>query len=95
MIVFGHSFWFRTFFQAYLPHTAAHECKVSKIVNCGAIAFDLELLRSPGESVGVDVPHEVSDPVFEYRVVPESISTLYGGFEQKKVQRKVSSSKRD
>jgi len=72
VVVTGHSLWFRTFFQAYLPHSVYHECKQAKIVNCGVVAFDLELLQNPGGG-----PHE-------YRVVPESIVTIKGGFEGKK-----------
>lgn len=71
VIVSGHSLWFKTFFQVYLPHTAYHECKHAKIVNCGVIMFDLECLQS-----------ECGRP--EYRIVQDSVVTLYGGFEQKK-----------
>mmetsp|Transcript_63626 Transcript_63626/g.138501 ORF Transcript_63626/g.138501 Transcript_63626/m.138501 type:complete len:362 (+) Transcript_63626:70-1155(+) len=72
IVVAGHSLWFRSFFQAYLPHSSYHECKHKKIVNCGVIAFDLELLQDRGCGVA------------EYRVVPESIVSLHGGFEGKK-----------
>merc|ERR1712151_800547 len=73
VIVTGHSFWFRTFFQVYLPHSVYHVCKHAKIANCGVVMFDLEQLQ--GEEGG-DV---------EYRVAPESIVTLYKGFDEKKV----------
>ncbi|CAE8584677.1 unnamed protein product [Polarella glacialis] len=71
VVVGGHSLWFQTFFQAYLPHSAYHQCKHAKLVNCGAVMFDLELLQS-------------SDGRLEYRVVLDSLATLYGGFEEKK-----------
>lgn len=72
IIVSGHSLWFKTFFQAYMPHTSYHACKHDKIMNCGVIAFDLELIQ-----------YAAGGPV-EYRIVPESVSTLYGGFEKAK-----------
>lgn len=77
VVVGGHSLWFRTFFQAYLPHTAYHECKQNKIVNCGVVMFDLELLR----------PTDGSGPA-EYRVAPGSVVSLRGGFEAKKAKRR-------
>lgn len=68
VVAAGHSIWFQTFFQAYMPHAAYHECKHRKLVNCGVLAFDLELLQGlPG------------DPP-EYRVKPESVQVIYGGF---------------
>lgn len=72
VVVTGHSLWFKTFFQAYLPHTHWHECKHAKLVNCGVVAFDLEELREADEEVAA------------YRVVPDSVTSLYGGFEAKK-----------
>jgi len=74
VVVFGHSLWFKAFFQVYLPHTAYHECKHAKIVNCGVVAFDLEQLRVPDSADA------------EYRVRPESVVSMYGGFEEKKVR---------
>jgi len=75
VVVGGHSLWFRTFFQAYMPHAAYHECKQAKIANCGIVMFDLEQLEAP-ESGSV-----------EYRVVPGSVVSLYGGFEASKPRR--------
>eukprot|EP00927_Polykrikos_kofoidii_P031952 TRINITY_DN27360_c0_g1_i1.p1 TRINITY_DN27360_c0_g1~~TRINITY_DN27360_c0_g1_i1.p1 ORF type:complete len:380 (+),score=55.15 TRINITY_DN27360_c0_g1_i1:90-1142(+) len=72
VVVVGHSLWFRTFFQAYMPHTSYHVCKRAKITNCGVVVFDLELLRDP------DGGHD------EYRVVPESVTAVHGGFEAAK-----------
>lgn len=71
VVVVGHSLWFRTFFQAYLPHTIYHECKRAKITNCGVVMFDLELLEDPEGGPS------------EYRVVPESVVPVHGGFETK------------
>ncbi|CAK0878042.1 unnamed protein product [Prorocentrum cordatum] len=76
VVVFGHSLWFRTFFQVFLPHAAYHECKHAKIVNCGVVAFELELLG--GSESGRT----------EYRVRPGSVRTLYGGFEGSKQKRR-------
>jgi len=47
LVVGGHSLWFRTFFQAYMPHASYHECKQQKIANCGIVMFDLEQLEAP------------------------------------------------
>jgi len=78
VIVTGHSLWFRTFFQAYLPHTSSHESKHAKIVNCGVVAFDLELLED-----------EHGGPS-EYRIVQDSILVMHGGFEAKRSKRSKS-----
>jgi len=82
VIVTGHSFWFRTFFQVYLPRTAYHDCKHAKLVNCGVVMFELEQLQSP-EGEGA-----------EYRVAPESVVTLYGGFEEKQPRGRVAARKK-
>lgn len=82
VVVAGHSLWFRTFFQVYLPHATYHECKQAKITNCGVIMFDLECLQSEGGR-------------FEYRISPESVVTVYGGFEQKKQRYWTRSCKKD
>jgi len=71
LVVAGHSFWFRAFFQAYLPHSAYHQCKSAKIVNCGVVVFTIEQLKPP----------EGGCP--EYRIVPDSVVSLFGGFETK------------
>eukprot|EP00667_Euglena_gracilis_P016858 EG_transcript_17694 len=69
IIVSGHSLWFRSFFNAYLPKSFDHECKKVKIVNSGVIAFTLHRMRFSGRML--------------YYIPPDSILELYGGFERK------------
>lgn len=40
IIVVGHSLWFRTFFQRFLPADSTHISKKKKMQNCAAVAFD-------------------------------------------------------
>ena len=68
LVLGGHSLWFRSFFQMYLPRKEEHECKKRKIVNCGAVAFDLQLRRGAGGAPA-------------YRIDPDSIRVVYGGFQ--------------
>jgi hypothetical protein len=82
VIVAGHSLWFRTFFQAYLPHTAYHECKSLKIVNCGVVMFELEMLEDGGGGA-------------TYRIDADSVQSLYGGFEKKAARRWKPGAKHD
>ena len=58
-----------------MPQTAVHVSKKKKIVNCGVVAFDLLLVEAPGVQSF-------------YRIVPESIVEVYGGFEGKKGKNK-------
>eukprot|EP00520_Triparma_pacifica_P015578 CAMPEP_0118652490 /NCGR_PEP_ID=MMETSP0785-20121206/11346_1 /TAXON_ID=91992 /ORGANISM="Bolidomonas pacifica, Strain CCMP 1866" /LENGTH=347 /DNA_ID=CAMNT_0006545011 /DNA_START=43 /DNA_END=1082 /DNA_ORIENTATION=- len=37
----GHSLWFRSFFQSYLPEASTHISKKKKVVNGGTVRFDL------------------------------------------------------
>jgi hypothetical protein len=67
IIAAGHSLWFRTFFQLYLPHSSTHVCKKKKIKNGGCVG--LTLLRIPNEAKG-----------YQYMIDPKSITVLYGGF---------------
>ena len=69
IIVGGHSLWFKSFFQTYVPHTADLECKKKKIVNSGAVSFSLHKSE-----------HNNKDGMPMYRIDPESVSTVYGGF---------------
>lgn len=62
----GHSLWFRCFFQTYLPLSSTHEAKKKKLVNCGITSFDLSRAMYNGNPM--------------YRIEPESIKVLYGGF---------------
>jgi len=70
IIVGGHSLWFKYYFQVYLPHKTIHPAKKQKIVNSGVVAFDLH--RS-----------ELTDGSVWYRVDPDSIVVVYGGFTTK------------
>lgn len=66
IIVGGHSLWFKSFFQNFLPFNVSHPAKKKKIINGGVVAF--ELLRAQtqyGE---------------KYMVDPKSIRVVYGGF---------------
>lgn len=68
IIVGGHSLWFKNFFQMYVPHSSTHECKSKKIVNSGVVSFELERWEdAEGKTIG-------------YRVDPDHIQTVYGGF---------------
>lgn len=70
IIVGGHSLWFKNFFQTFLPHSSKHEAKSKKMVNSGVISFDLY----------AHVDHE---GIMQYRVDPDSIINVYGGFTTK------------
>ena len=37
----GHSLWFMNYMRTFLPRDSAHDAKSKKVVNCGAIAFDV------------------------------------------------------
>lgn len=68
VIVGGHSLWFKHFFQLYLPYSSDHAAKTKKIVNTGVVAFTLQRYTDEhGALLG-------------YRVEPNSIQTVYGGF---------------
>ena len=72
-IVGGHSLWFKSFFQTYLPHKSDLPCKSKKIANSGVVSFSLhkaDKLNSNGEPA--------------YRIDPESVRTVYLGLEVKK-----------
>lgn len=70
IIVGGHSLWFRSFFQTFLPFNCDHDAKKKKITNSGAVAFTF--YRSEDES---------GTP--QYRIDPVSIETIYGGYTSK------------
>lgn len=68
IIVGGHSLWFKNYFQMYVPHSSVHECKSKKIVNSGLVSFVLDRWEdADGKTLG-------------YRVDPDHIHTVYGGF---------------
>lgn len=80
VIVVGHSLWFRTFFQYYLPKTFTpanngkpktifNDCKTLKLTNAGVAAFDLQEVTT-------------KDGNILYRIDPESIELVYGKFKK-------------
>ena len=77
IIVGGHSLWFRYFFQMYLPKSSTHEAKRMKIANSGVVAFTLHRADGP-DGLPVSVGGEVV-----YRIDPDSILSVYGGFTSK------------
>jgi len=71
IIVGGHSLWFKYFFQTYLPHASTHEAKTKKITNSGVVACKIYQYTNP------------TDGITSYRIDPESVVTVYGGFTTK------------
>ena len=67
VVVAGHSLWFRSFFQTYMPHSVEHIAKKKKMVNGACVG--LVLMRVKTE-----------DGTFQYMIDPKSITVLYGGF---------------
>jgi hypothetical protein len=66
VIVGGHSIWFRSFFQSFLPATSMHVSKRRKIVNAGCVSFDLMTAEIGGQNY--------------YMIDEKSIQVIYGGF---------------
>lgn len=66
VIAGGHSIWFRSFFQTFLPYDSNHVAKKKKIVNGGVVAF--ELIKA----------NTKTGP--KYMVNPDSVQIIYGGF---------------
>ena len=64
----GHSYWFRAFFQTYLPKDFSHVCKKKKIVNGGMVGFTL--CHTKVKATGED----------KYMIDPASLTVLYAGF---------------
>jgi len=71
IIVGGHSLWFRSFFQTYLPHKIHHDGKTKKITNSGVVSFELYSHKNE------------EDGETYYRIDPNSIRNVYGGFTTK------------
>jgi hypothetical protein len=67
IVAAGHSLWFRSFFQVYLPYEVDHVAKKKKLINGGIVGFTLERI-------------ETKENTFHYRIDPKSITTLHGGF---------------
>jgi hypothetical protein len=62
----GHSYWFRAFFQTYLPKDFDHICKKKKLINGGVVGFTMW--------------HKKVDGSDKYMIDPNSLVVLYGGF---------------
>ena len=67
IIVGGHSIWFRSFFREFLPRESDHVGKKKKVVNCGAVAFDLWKVNT-------------DDRKSHFMIDEKSIRVIYGGF---------------
>ena len=66
VVAVGHSLWLRSFMDCYLPRASAHEARRKKVANCAVVAFTLQRGRVGDDTV--------------YRIVPESIAMVYGGY---------------
>ena len=66
IVATGHSYWFRAFFQTYLPKTFDHVSKKKKLINGGIAGFTL--LRKKTERG------------YKYMIDSTSLVVLYGGF---------------
>lgn len=70
----GHSLWFMNYFRTFLPKASAHEAKKHKILNCGAVAFDIVQGKCGGKTW-----HKIDE---------SSITVIHGGFKTKKSKKK-------
>ena len=74
IIVGGHSLWFRSFFQTFLPKECTEElaktAKTNKVQNCGVVCFKLSRGAVDGKTW--------------YRIEQDSIRAVQGGFEEDK-----------
>ena len=70
IIVGGHSLWFKQYYKMFLPPRCDHEAKKYKMVNAGAIGFELER----GQTEAGDV---------HFRIDPGTMTTIYGGYKRK------------
>lgn len=66
IVATGHSYWFRAFFQTYLPKTFQHTGKKKKLINGGVAGFTLMRKKT--------------DTGFKYMIDSNSLVVLYGGF---------------
>lgn len=73
IIVGGHSLWFKSYFQTYLPHASTHDSKNLKIVNSGLVGFTLHR----------HVDDSAAAALLGYRVEESSIVNVYGGYTKK------------
>ena len=70
VIAGGHSLWFKNYFLTYMPHLVQHDAKMKKITNSGAVSFTISRA-------------EDAEGAAQYRIDPNSIEVLYGGFTTK------------
>ena len=68
IIVTGHSLFFRSFFQVFLPREFEHISKKKKLVNGGTVMLTLREMTSDGGKRK------------EYMIDPNSLVVVYGGF---------------
>jgi hypothetical protein len=66
IIAGGHSIWFRSFFQTYLPYSVNHQSKTRKIKNGGVVTFELLKVNTNSGS--------------RFMIDPKTIKVVYGGF---------------
>jgi len=66
IVATGHSYWFRAFFQTYLPSTFEHVSKKKKLINGGVVGFTLMRKKT--------------DTGYNYMIDSSSLVVLYGGF---------------
>jgi broad specificity phosphatase PhoE len=68
VVVGGHSLWFKSFFDVYLPKQQNHVSRKKKMKNCGVVAFTLQRYRTGSG--------------YDYKIDIGSIRSLYLGFAQ-------------
>ena len=66
VVATGHSYWFRAFFQTYLPLSFEHVSKKKKLINGGITGFTLMRKKTANG--------------YKYMIDSSSIVVLYGGF---------------
>lgn len=66
VVATGHSYWFRAFFQTYLPKSFEHVSKKKKLINGGVTGFTLMRKKT--------------DDGYKYAIDSSSLVVLYGGF---------------
>eukprot|EP00048_Salpingoeca_helianthica_P015900 m.229267 g.229267 ORF g.229267 m.229267 type:complete len:336 (-) comp17712_c0_seq1:24-1031(-) len=42
VVAVGHSLWFKSYFNEFLPSAVTHELKTNKLPNCGMVEFEIE-----------------------------------------------------
>lgn len=94
VVAAGHSLWFKSFFQTYLPYAAkSHIAQRQKLVNGGVVGFALlqkrVLLNTQPVQSEEDATEATTNPrrqpsvddySYHYMIDPASIVVLHGGF---------------